>query len=113
MFRELISIFPKESETPSRHFICSWVKTDNLISEKKKVHMKITRYSLKNSALSTTVAALIFGIACSSAQASKPTSHRLRHSGNPVYLQEQSPSPDATSWYQPARSPGFNEDFGG
>jgi hypothetical protein len=113
MFRELILIFPKKSETSSRRFICSWVKTNNPVSEKRKVHMKITRHSLKNSALSTTVAALIFGIACSSAQASKPTSHRLRYSSNPVYLQQQNPSPDATSWYQPARSPGFNEDFGG
>ena len=55
--------------------------------------MKITRHSLKNSALSTTVAALIFSITCSSTQASKPTSHRLRHSSNPVYLQKQNPSP--------------------
>jgi hypothetical protein len=39
--------------------------------------MKITRHSLKNFALSTTVAALIFGVTCSSTQASKPISHRL------------------------------------
>ena len=112
MFRERILILPKESETSPRHFICSWVKTNNLISKKKKVHMKITRHSLKNSALSTTVATLIFGIACSSAQAGKPASHRLRHSTNPVYLEQQNPSPDANSWYQPARDPAFNEDFG-
>jgi hypothetical protein len=74
--------------------------------------MEITRHSLKNSVLSTTVAALIFGIACSSAQAGKPTSHRLRHSSNPIYLQQQNPSPYATSRYQPARNPVFNEDFG-
>lgn len=43
--------------------------------------MKI-RNSVKNSALATTVAALIFGIACSSAQAGKPASH----ANKPIYL---------------------------
>ena len=57
-FRERILKFLKESETPPRHFICSWMKTNNPVAEKKKVYMKITRHPLKNSALSTTVAAL-------------------------------------------------------
>jgi len=70
MFRERILIFLKESETPSRHFICIWVKTNNPVSEKKR-ESSYEDYKAFRKEFSTvaTVAALIFGIACSSAQA--------------------------------------------
>ena len=74
--------------------------------------MKLAKHFVKNSALATTVAALIFGIACSSAQAGKPASDRLPHANNPIYLQQQKPSPSTTPRYEPLGSPGFHEDFG-
>jgi hypothetical protein len=76
--------------------------------------MKITNL-VKNSALATTVAALIFGIACSSAQAGKPASHANKS----IYLQDQNPSPGTgtwktivVQWYEPPYDPGSHEDFG-
>jgi hypothetical protein len=76
--------------------------------------MKITD-SVKNSALATTVAALIFGIASSSAQAGKPASH----ANKPIYLQDQNPSPSTRTWKtivvqwsEPPYDPGSRQDFG-
>ena len=74
--------------------------------------MKIINFILKNTILSTAIATVIFGIGIWPAQAAKPISHRLRHANNSIYLQQRYSSPDATSWYQPARSPAFSEDFG-
>lgn len=76
--------------------------------------MKITNL-VKNSALATTVSALIFGIACSSAQAGKPASH----ANKAVYLQQQNPSPGTgtwktivVQWYEPPYDAGFSRENG-
>jgi len=76
--------------------------------------MKITNL-VKNSPLATTVAVLIFGMACSSAQADKPASH----ANHPTYLQQQNPSPATGTWktiviqwYEPPYDPGSKQDFG-
>ena len=51
MFRERILIFLKESETSPRHFICSWVQTNNLISEKKGSYEDYKAFSKEFSTL--------------------------------------------------------------
>ncbi len=79
--------------------------------------MKIKNYILRNFVLSTAMVTFFFGIVSSPAQAAKPSYHHLRHANNSIYLEQRYSLPDATSdstsWYQPARSPAFSDDFGG
>ena len=77
-------------------------------SDLQKIQMKIKNCIL----LSTAVATVIFGIGNWPAQAAKPNNCHVRHSNHSIYLQQGYSSPDATSWYQPLRSPAFSEDFG-